>query len=348
MGYNIEKADLTRDQVKVVRFWKTNFPAWPEEKYSWFYQNNVAGAADCWLITNEENGTVIGTTVIFPRKFIINNRDYLGGITGDFAVDKQYRVLGPALKLQREVINSCESGKYHFLYGFPNMHSEPVQKRVGFVVVGSAIRLVKVVRTYRYLRRVLKVVILSKFFSFFLDFIIRMFQKETWYRLSDEYEAKFLQKFDERFEKLWEVASVNFPIIGERSQQFLTWRFQNCPYQDYQIFVLEKRSDASLLGYVVFSVKEKDVLIVDCFARDKNEAYSTLLAAFLKEVRKFRIDSISIVYLGNEFLVNILKGFNFSQRADKRNIVAYTKKGLDISEIIKDSANWYFLAVDND
>jgi len=348
MKFVVEKANLIIDKQKIIQFWKENFSDWPEGKYSWFYQRNIAGLADCWVVKENGKESVIGTTAIFPRKFRIKGEDYLAGITGDFAVNKQHRILGPALKLQREVANACENGKYQFLYGTPNSRSDPVQKRAGFVLVGSAIRMVKVLHTYRYLKRLLKFGFLAKFFSVFLDLVIRIFAKETWYRLDKGLEGKFLKEFDSRFDELWEAGAVNFPLIGERSQKFLTWRFHNCPYQDYTIFVLEKESDKSLLGYLVFTLKEKNIIIIDCFARDKSDIYQNLIAAFLKQARHFKIDSISIIYLGDEFFSSLLREFNFSPRADKRDVVAYIPQKSNLSDLVKNPENWYFLAVDND
>jgi len=348
MGFVVEKAELTKDQEKIVYFWKKNFPTWPEQKYVWFYQNNVEGQADCWWVKENNKNSIVGTAAVFPRKFRIKSNNCLAGITGDFGIDEQHRILGPALKLQREVVNSCEDGKYHFLYGFPNARSEPVQKRAGFVLVGSAIRMVKVMRSYRYLKRLLKIGFLARFISFFFDIIMRLLAKETWYNLNRGLKGKLIKEFDQRFDELWEVGSEHFTMIGDRSKKFLTWRFQNCPYKNYQIFILEKENDKSLVGYLVFLINGKDLHIVDCFARDKNDAYRNLIVAFLRQARNFKIDSISIEYLGNEFLINLLKEFNFSQRADKRNVVAYTQKTSNFSDLIKNPEKWYFLPADND
>ena len=53
-------------------------------------------------------------------------------ITGDFGIDKQYRTVGPALKMQKAGIAGCEDGRLDVLYGYPNEKSEPVQRRAGF------------------------------------------------------------------------------------------------------------------------------------------------------------------------------------------------------------------------
>ncbi|MHA1279575.1 MAG: GNAT family N-acetyltransferase [Candidatus Helarchaeota archaeon] len=348
MGFIVEKADLMEDQKRIVEFWIQNFPTWPEGKYVWFYQNNVAGPADCWVVREENSDSVIGTTAIFPRKFCINGKEYLAGITGDFGVDKQHRILGPALKLQREVVQSCENGKYHFLYGFPNTRSEPVQRRAGFVQLGSAVRLVKVTHSFRYLKRLLKIGIVAKALSLLFDIILHILSRETRYQLSHEIRGNILSEFDHRFDELWKSASSNFSLIGERNQKFLTWRFQNCPYQNYQIFVLENKSNGKLIGYVVFVEENDNLIIIDCLARDVNKAFRDLIAAFLKQVRKTKADNVSIVYLGNDFLINLLKEFGFSERADKRNIVVYVHKDSPIAELVKDPNVWYFLAADND
>ena len=68
MKSSIIRSSLQEDKSNIINFWKTNFPKWPEGKFSWFYEQNPAGNAACWIIKDLKTDTVIGSTAIFPRK----------------------------------------------------------------------------------------------------------------------------------------------------------------------------------------------------------------------------------------------------------------------------------------
>lgn len=348
MSYTLVHMDLENDKKDVINFWKTNFPKWPEGKYSWFYEKNIYGKATCWIVRNSEGGGVIGTTAIFPRRFRLGDQVLLGYVTGGFAVDKNHRILGPALQLQRAVIASCTGEQIDFLYGLPNRLSEPVQKRVGFKVVGSTVRLIKVFRSYRYIRRVLKQPFLTRLVSVFVDLVLKLLAKENHYKMRKDLQGEAVFSFDRSFDQLWKKASQNFGLMGERTSRFLKWRFIECPHIDYKIFVLKGRQNNDLLGYVVYYLTKDGANIADLLASDNEETLENLIAHFLKFLGKSGCDAVSITYFGNKMFIEKLRKFNFSKRFDERRIVVYVNSNASYVRDIFDQNKWYFLEVDND
>ena len=348
MSYSVEKADILKDKDRILKFWETNFPTWPSARIGWLYEKNIYGRAECWTIRNENANQALGAAAVFPRRFWLKGRYVMAGITGDFAVDKGHRVVGPALQLQRAVIGSCKKGKYEFLYGFPNSRSEPIQKRAGFQKVGSAARLVKVLKVDDHLARIVNRPLLLSLLSPITNMFLRIVAKETRFIISKRYSGEVISEIDSRFDDLWKKARNNFSIMGERTSEFLKWKFSHCPYRNHGIFILRRRDNHEVLGYVIYYINDSHVHIADFLFCDDCDTFDNLFSAFLKYLRKKKYHSVSVIYFGSREIEKKLKTFNFSKRDDARSIIFYLKpeshNGCDMSE--KD--NWFFLEADND
>lgn len=348
MSYSIFKADLLKDKQSIINFWKSNFPTWAEEKYDWFYQSNPNGPAVCWLIKDSTQNKVVGCTVIFPRKYLNKNKFLRAGITGDFGVDKNHRILGPAIKLQKSVIASCDEDDFYFLYGYPNRNSEPVQKRAGFQAVGSSIRLVKPLLLQRYVSGHVKSAFLSKIFSKVIDNALKFISRETYLLNNKKYQFSQLPVIDERFDALWRETSTDYTLIGERTSEFLNWRFINCPHRKYRIVALEEKNSKKILGYIIYYQKGNTINIADIFTVKSKKVLENLLSNFITFLRKEKVETIEISYFGNKQIIKVLKSFRFSERDYTRKIVLYINPKLSSVPGILDENNWYFTEADND
>ena len=348
MGYSIQQADLKEDKQNIMDFWKKSFPAWPQHKYDWFYKDNISGHAKCWTVKNKENDAIVGFTAIFPRKFKFNGQPLMAGISGDFGVDRKHRVLGPALQLQKAVINVIESENFDFLYGTPNKKSEPVIRRVGFKIAGTMVRMVKVLKADTYLSRILKSNLLSTLATPFANLYLKLSSPENKIQLNRSITGETVQHFDQRFDQLWEKSEGNFKLIGQRDSEFLNWRFRDCPYRDYKIFTAVEAENNHLVGYIVYHTDGDTVHISDCLAEDNENFLDALIANFIKYTRKQKFHSISMRYLGSQQIKPSFEKFGFSERADKINVVAYSSSDSSIAELLLDAENWYFFEADND
>lgn len=63
------------------------------------------------------------------------------------------------------------------------------------------------------------------------------------------------QVFDDRFDRLWQRARQEYPVIVVRDQRYLQWRFAARPDAHYQTFVATRAGE--LLGYLVLRCLEK-------------------------------------------------------------------------------------------
>ena len=348
MNFSISKENLEQNKNDIIDFWKENFPNWPEQKFDWFYLNNPYGIASCWTIRAPESNLIIGATAIFPRKVYANGQYLLAGITGDFGVSKNHRILGPAIQLQKAVISAAQMRKFDFLYGYPNQKSYPVQKRVGFKAVAATIRMVKYLKSYDYVRTHIKLPVVSTILSKPVDLFLKILSRERRQKSRHDLRFEVLASFDERFDHLWKTASRNQTIIGERTSAFLNWRFTECPYQTYKSFTMSERGSNQILGYIVYSASDRVVKITDLLVSDVNSVLDALLSEFLLFQRNEEMKAISIIFLPNNTLVKKLKEYGFSNRKDTRNVVVYADLRSPLSSQLLDQDIWYLNDTDFD
>jgi len=344
MDYSVTSVDLDTNKDEIISLWKENFPDLPPERYDWIYKNNPYGKALSWVAVDTITGLLVGITSLFPREMNVAGKNVRVGIAGDFAVNQEHRGFNVALKLQRAVTASTNQNNFKFLYGFSNSKAEPIQLRVGYVLLGRIERWAKLLTTRRYF----KVSALKRTVSKPLDFILKSVSKEARYRRAETYTIQSLNSFDQRFDLLWERACKHFDIIGEKTKDYLNWRYCKSPHKDYEIFSLIDKNSREICGYVVYYFENKVVFIADMLFLDFDSALDSLLCEFILYLRSQEVESISILLFGCPNLVKKLRSFGFLRRDEESRILVYLDKSSPYTDIVLNKSNWLLLEGDRD
>lgn len=344
MSYSVTRTNLERDRNDIVLLWKRNFPDLSEERYDWIYQNNPHGKALSWGVRETASGSVIGAASLFPRKMNLNGQSITVGIAGDFAVNQEHRGSNVAIKLQRAVTAKVTDNDLALIYGISNEKSEPVQRRVGYVLLGKMDRWAKVLKTTKYL----KASPLRGLVSKPIDFIMKNLSKETRCQRAEGYRIQKLNSFDPRFDQFWEKASRQFDIIGERSKDYLNWRYGQSPHRSYHIFSLIKKDNQEICGYVVYYVENKVGFIADILFLDFGSALDILLSEFIVYLRDQDVESLSILLFGCPPLAKKLKSFGFLLREEESRILVYLDRNSPYADFVLNRENWLLLEGDRD
>ena len=279
---------------------------------------------------------------------MINGKPIYAGIIGDFIVDKNHRGYGPALKLQREVLSKVNDFGYIFNYAAPNKFGAPIVSRVGYKEIGKYKLYVKPLKTVilpkKYLPRYLQSNILLNIIDFFSSIV----SKEK--RVKDKfgYSIEMPDLFDERFDVLWEKASKQFNIIGERSSKFLDWRYKQSCLHDYKIFCILD-DEKELVGYIVYSVEDNICFVSDMLFLPTDNSIDLLLAKFILYLRAKETGAIVISYMGNSFITKKLKEFNFFPKKENDEIIIRLYvANLPLESYLLNENSWYFFACDRE
>jgi hypothetical protein len=346
-NYIIEEVKGENDIKALYKVWENNLPIYSTsaKKYYWYYEDNPFQRGDCWILWDKSNGIAIGSTGIGVRQIRLNNQIIKAGLAADFAVDSEYRTLGPALMLQRRICNNIPSGAA-LIYAIPNRKASPVFKRVGYRKITEIQRFTKIVKIEPYLRRIISSKLICKVFAFMIDIAIHLMSRETWKWIPKGYQLNVSNNIDSRFDDLWQKASLNYQCIGVRSSNFLRWRYLECPEREYKIFTLSDQK-GRLIGYVIFYIDGSVANVDDILASDQSKQMNLLLSAFLKSVKRLGITSVSIgMSLSGQHSLRIMLKYRFKPRPDIKDVMVYSKKK-EIVEILK-IKDWFLTYGDED
>jgi hypothetical protein len=267
----------------------------------------------------------------------------------DLNVLTEHRSVGPALKLQRSLIDSTRERGIPLVYAVPSKNADPIMRRIGYRVVGRIERWVRPLRSEYKVRERLRFRPLVKPVSLAIDQALRLLSAERTYRRPQGTEVEHPTTFDDRFDRLWMRAASQFAVAGERTQHYLRWRYERCPDAAYRTLCL---TDArhELTAYVVYSTDDdgfaciSDLLFVD------ERALDVLLAEFLRHLRGERISSVCMFYFGSSRVSAALRRFGFSSRFTERQLYVYIDRSASPADSarVMDRENWFFTKADSD
>lgn len=344
--YSVFEADVQKNRDDILPIMMNNLKGLSPAVYAWNYTQCPYGPAHCWLCREEQSGTFIGTTALFPRVILVKGNPVRAGIAGDFAVDIQHRNLIPALALQKEIITKIHDTGFTCIYGLPNKQSKGILLRLGYKKIGRFTHFIKPLKSEyqsnKYLHSFLEVKIVAKA----VDILIKNFSKENRYTTPLTYSVITPEYFDDRFDVFWKKVSEHFTIIGERTSSFLTWRYMQYPAKKYAIFcLLDEQKD--IIAYCVYLLENNMCYIMDMLSKPEAEVLRSLIAEFSRFIRMKGAGSISVDYLGAGFLEEKLREFNFLPVENEADLIIYSPDTVD-SNCILNKENWHFFAGDND
>ncbi|MFN0197920.1 MAG: hypothetical protein ACKVT0_14335 [Planctomycetaceae bacterium] len=342
MSFLVEPHVSQEQNSELLALWSRNLPVAGSARQEWLYDS---GSARNWFLRNAA-GECIGSAGLMRRRMKVGGRQFAAGQTVDLNVDAGFRSVGPALSLQRHLAAQLGDYARGLLYGVPGPQAMGVLNRVGYRPVGVFERWAKPLRTYDKLKSHIAFPALGRAAAFAVDYGLALKSRDFWLRLPSQYAVEKLSRFDERFDRLWEKGSSQFPIVGERTSEYLQWRFGDNPDRQFDILALVSAQSREILGYVVSHVINRKLTIADLFFVDIHSLDWTL-TAFLKMVRRQPIDLVTMVYLGSSALTDRLKAFGFYRRPFERQLLILPDS-TELSADVFDDQNWYFTKADSD
>jgi hypothetical protein len=308
--------------------WRRNLPSASSSRLGWLYES---GRAEAFLLGEPR---VVGAAGCLSRRFAVDGDMIAGGAAIDLNVDECQRTVGPALTLARAVTQAADQRGLACLYGLPIPSAAAVLKRCGYRPIGKIANWTKLLRSETKLRGVLRSDLVAKLAAPFVDAALRWRSSES-QRLPAGIVAESPAEFDERFDQFWERAAQRSGVLGERSAEYLTWRFTECPDVKYETLALSRRGE--LLGYLVWYRAGESLCIADLLAED--HATEWLLAEFSRLARRSRASAIRFSCFGPPAFYARLHAAGFSRRQDSTTVLVRMSRGSD---------DWYLTMADHD
>ena len=344
MAYSICQPEIDDGRRAILELWSRNLPTATQQRYDWLYGR---GPATAWLLRSEQ-GDVVGAAGLMERAIRAGGDVLRAAQAVDLNVDRSHRTVGPALRLQRTVAATVDDGRFELLYSFPNAASEAVQRRIGYKTLGTFDRWAKPLRCEDGIKGWLRWPALRKAASAVLDLLLRLRSPETFTRRPAGLQVEVTDRFDARFDALWEKASPQFGAVGERTSGYLDWRFCRSPAARHRVFCLcDCRRE--LLAYLVYSRRQRNAFISDFLFRGV-EDLGVLLAEFIRVMRREKAEAVITVYLGSETVSRELARFGFLRRPSAWKTLVYFDRKNTARRAAKllDPQSWHLTRADVD
>lgn len=332
MDIEIEKvAEIYQDSI-LFPIWKESLPVLDERRINWSYSGNVSGKAQLWFLKNKATGEYFGCSALLPRYFFINGKKRRCALIADTAVKKKYRVLGPALKLHKEIMKNSQD--FALLLAFPNKIAEPVATMAGFKKFTDLVDNIKILKTRILIEKKIANPLLTRLLlplATIADFGLKLFG----FRLAvdKKYASSHVNSFDERFDQIIEKAKKKFSVINNRSSNYLNWRYRDCPYKDYDIFVVNEPNSSNLVGYFIYYTNGDRVFVDDFLWSEALLKLEDLLSVFIKAMRKKNIKIIYFTLIENNITQKAFKRMGFFRKTNAQTILYFSSDGF-LNEIM--------------
>jgi GNAT superfamily N-acetyltransferase len=288
---------------------------------------------------------VIGTGGLHTCLMVIDGHSHRAGHAVNLAIDPNYRTAGPAIQLQRAVLDHARTSGHSMVCGITD-RAAAVQKRAGYHHLGPLEQWTKILRTESKLQQYLKVPALAKCAGFGMDFALWGVSREARYLRPRGWKVEIAERFDARFDRLWERAAPQFAIVTERSSKFLTWRFRECSDDRFHVLCL---CDATgeLAGYAVYRNDGLTLELSDLLT-GRPEDLEILIVELLRHVRKLRpaVRTVHVPYFGNGTLPAALRRNGFMQRPEPKQLLVWANEQELPFSTLCDRNRWYLTAAD--
>jgi hypothetical protein len=281
------------------------------------------------------------------RTFSVFGRTLAGAQAVDLNVDRQHRTIGPALALQRAVLAEVEEGSVGLVYGLPNPQSEAVLRRAGYREIGPLGRWIKPLSARKMLHA-LRPKWLAPPATAAADLVLRLVSAETFGRLPGGLRVERLARFDARFDRLFEAAAPRLGIVGQRTAEYLAWRFAACPRGRHRVLGLLDPA-GELLAYAVYRRRRGVVCLGDFLAADPRHL-EILLAELLRRLRRRSAQALVVNYLGGPEVCHVFWRLGFWPRVLQWKAMLYADPrqfGPDLDRLWLPD-NWHLTRADLD
>jgi hypothetical protein len=352
-NYTIIRAD-SKENLGILRYreaitclWKTNLARPFENRFEWLYRGNPSGSANTWLSIYSDD-KVVGGASLCPHEICIKGHNVRVGIAIDFAINKEHRVYGPALKLQRAVASQLRACGLQFALAFPNKAAAGVFLRAGYQPLGEVSYYVRWIRSERKIAPYLKIPFVARQFGRVIDAMMQIVAQGP-FGSTRKYRDEVLRRGDERFNRFWGQMRDGHPITVDKRVEYLNWRYADCKNDEHRFYCISDIDTREVKGCVVYSVNGQIATVVNLIVPRNGKILVDLISGFCKKLYRDGIGSVVLAYLGDDWLGRNLKRLGFYKRKTGRNCMLYLKVcPEEIRLLIVDKNNWLLFEGDLD
>jgi len=320
-----------------------------EARYAKYFEDSPLGPPQLFLARDSQSDTFVGMASIFPTQLRVFGELVPAAVAGEFAVDDGHRGLGPAIPLQRAAVNALGDNGLACAYGYPNEHSEPITRRVGYADLGKLTRYVKVLRSRVLVEQYGRGRVAAGVGRVALDPLLSVFSRERLIRRPGDLRVERPAGFDERFSGVWSSLWQQGTITSERSVELLNWKYEMGREGGIYRTLALIGPDEQVAAYAVYRERNGIRHVIDIVFQPDRKILDSLLAELIRDARKQGLAALSLIHLGVQgLLTERLRAFGFLRRTEDSSLHVFVPGESDLERALVEAGNWNFLNADAD
>jgi len=328
MAYTVIPLQMDEHRDALRRLWRDNSydpetNVYAAERFDWLYRDTGASDAQTWLAVERQSQRVIGCGSVFRSNRSFRGQIVSAGVPAVFFVDREHRLAGAALAIQRAVLASgCGIGIDVFV-GKPNRSARVICDRVGYRPVGDLQEWVRVL---------------------WGDDSLSASPRAS------DYADEIVSAADDRFDRLWDRAKKHYPMAAEKTAAFLNWRYAGFK-ENYRFYCVVRRDDCRLVGYVVFYAMADGGVVTDLLCDEPSgPMLQNLLLGFCSRMKSEGHVWVNLFYTGMPAFEGQVEEIGFRRGKHKVTLLAYVNPRADAGfrGDMLDKNNWLIFAGEMD
>lgn len=262
-------------------FYHERFPGRTSAQFCrWKYFENPAGEAAVGIALDGDR--VVSVVAGTPKRILLGEKTVVAFELGDFITLGEYRGRGLFSALINMVCDAARERGAAFVYVRPNEVSFPIlANRLAFQEPAKIDLRRYVVLSDALQRKIGMPSAIARGLG--VDWLM---EKLTLPASSNSINIKRIDRFDDRFDQLWNASLQSYSFSLVRDSSFLNWRYVDCP-TPYQRWLALRGSEVA--GYLVSfaSATEPTGIVVDLFTHPADvDAAAALVRAAIADLQR--------------------------------------------------------------
>jgi hypothetical protein len=259
------------------------------DDWRWEFVDNPVGPRMIKLAW--DGPRLVGHYAVAPRRIWIEGRERLGALSLDSMTDPDYGRQGIFSATGEACYASMAERGFELVYGFPNGNSiAGIERHLGWTMVTSPPVLVKALDLGELAAAKLGVAAASEVFGplsragsripGLVDELAQGLRSRV--GRGPQLEVVRVDRFGPWVDDLWQRCRDQHRLWAVRDQAFTSWRYDRRP--DYDYYRLQVLADGEVVGYLVYTLAERDEGLVAFIMDVVTEPVAGAMEALLRAV----------------------------------------------------------------
>ena len=316
--------------------------------WRWKYYENPAGPHASVIALDGRR--VVGILGGVPVKMKVGDQSLVVCQGVDTVVAAGYRSASTFFRLEDAATQEMIARGLVFRYAFTIKETYRLFTTArGFYGVRPILNLSKVINPKPYLRKYVAAGFLADMVGGVAKGTIRQWNKKT-PAPPDGLDIVDIDRFDNRFDRLWEKEAERFNIAVVRSSGYLNWRYVEAP-KKYTVFGLESKD--SIKGFVVLACYKEEVVrgrIVDMvLENERKDLADCLVAVALNYFVDQEVDAVTCWIPERRPAWHALRDRGFVERKTPHDLIVRSYfPEIVADDQVSDGSKWYVTMGDGD